>query len=197
MKAIIAVVVLALIGVVALFSLSSGPAVKIDSGVKVIGVSTPVQAHVESSHGVKRVTAYLEQGGTRFPLMEKNEPSHRVFWRKNQPAETVTFEAGKNKAPNLKEGDARIVVEAVADDFRAGTADASIPVKVVLSPPRIVPDDAQHYINQGGMELAVMTPGGSWSEAGVKVGKYTFRSFPLPGHPDQRFAMFAYPWDLD
>ena len=32
--------------------------------------------------------------------------------------------------------------------------------------------------------------------AGVKVGKYTFRSFPLPGHPEQRFAMFAYPWDL-
>ena len=57
-------------------------------------------------------------------------------------------------------------------------------------------DDLQHYINQGGMELVVITPGGSWTEAGVHVGKYTFRSFPLPGHPDQRFAMFAYPWDL-
>ena len=30
----------------------------------------------------------------------------------------------------------------------------------------------------------------------MKVGKYTFRSFPLPGSPEQRFAMFAYPWDL-
>jgi hypothetical protein len=46
------------------------------------------------------------------------------------------------------------------------------------------------------MELVVITPGGSWTESGVKVGKYTFRSFPLPGHPEQRFAMFAYPWDL-
>jgi murein DD-endopeptidase MepM/ murein hydrolase activator NlpD len=67
---------------------------------------------------------------------------------------------------------------------------------VILAPPRVTPDDAQHYINQGGMELATFTPGGSWSEAGVKVGKYTFRSFPLPGRPDQRFAMFAYAWDL-
>src|SRR5260370_26554466 len=46
------------------------------------------------------------------------------------------------------------------------------------------------------MELAVMTPGGSWNEAGVKVGKSSFRSFRLPGRPEQRFSMFAYPWDL-
>ena len=30
----------------------------------------------------------------------------------------VTFEAGKNKAPNLKDGKARLVVEAVSNDFR-------------------------------------------------------------------------------
>jgi hypothetical protein len=42
----------------------------------------------------------------------------------------------------------------------------------------VTPDDAQHYINQGGMELAVMTPGGAWSEAGIKVGKYTFAAPP-------------------
>src|SRR5215471_8622732 len=196
MKLIVAVVVLFVIALGCLFALSSGPAVKVDPSVKVIGLNTPVKAQVESAHGVKRVTAYIEQGGTRFPLMEQTSPSHRIFWRRHQPAESFTFEAGKNKAPNLKEGDARLVVEVVADDFRGGTADASIPVKVVLSPPRVVPDDAQHYINQGGMELAVMTPGGSWTEAGVKVGKYTFRSFPLPGHPEQRFSMFAYPWDL-
>ena len=57
-------------------------------------------------------------------------------------------------------------------------------------------DGLQHYINQGGMELVTFTPSGSWNEAGVRVGKYTFRSFPLPGHPDERFSMFAYPWDL-
>jgi murein DD-endopeptidase MepM/ murein hydrolase activator NlpD len=197
MKILIGSVILAvLIAAGCLFGLSASPGVKIDPSVKVIGVSTPVKAEIQSAHGVKRVSAFIEQRGTRFPLMEQTAPSHRLFWRKNQPVESVTFEAGKNKAPNLKEGDARIVVEAVADDFRSDTTIASVNTKVVLSPPRIVPDDAQHYINQGGMELAVMTPSGSWNEAGVKVGKYTFRSFPLPGHPEQRFSMFAYPWDL-
>src|SRR6185369_7642948 len=47
------------------------------------------------------------------------------------------------------------------------------------------------------MELVTFTVGGSWGEAGAKVGNYQFRSFPLPGKPaEQRFAMFAYPWDL-
>ena len=34
---------------------------------------------------------------------------------------TFTFEAGKTKAPNLKEGKARIVVEAVSNDLRGST----------------------------------------------------------------------------
>jgi murein DD-endopeptidase MepM/ murein hydrolase activator NlpD len=195
MKIIIGVVIVAVVAIASLLMLSSSPAVKIDPPVKMVGVTTPVGVQIASSHGVRRVTAYLDQGGTRFPLLEQTSPSHRLFWRRNQPDQKFTFEAGKNKAPNLKEGDAHLVVEAVADDFRGSSAMASAPVKVILSPPRIVPDAEQHYINQGGMELAVMMPSGSWTEAGVRVGKYTFRSFPLPGHPEQRFAMFAYPWD--
>jgi len=194
-KALIGIFLLAAIGLTALFVISSKTALTI-SEVKVVGLSTPVAAQISNPHGVRKVSAYIEQGATRFPLLEQSSASHRVFVRRNQPAQTVTFDAGKNKAANLKEGDARIVVETVADDFRGHTDSASANVKVVLSPPRVTPDDAQHYINQGGMELAVLTPGGSWTEAGAKVGKYTFRSFPLPGRPEQRFAMFAYPWDL-
>src|ERR1019366_3055118 len=171
MKAIIAIVLLAVISLIALFAMSSNTVLTFSPEVKTVGISTPVTVKIANPHGVRRTAAYIEQGGARFPLTEVKTPAHRFFWRRHQPPQTLAFDAGKNKAPNLKEGDARIVVEAA-------------------------PDDAQHYINQGGMELAVMTPGGSWSEAGVKVGKYTFRSFPLPGHPEQRFAMFAYPWDM-
>jgi murein DD-endopeptidase MepM/ murein hydrolase activator NlpD len=61
-------------------------------------------------------------------------------------------------------------------------------------------DGFQHYINQGGSELVTFTASGYWTEAGVRVGKYTFRSFPMPGQTDsnssQRFSLFAYPWDV-
>ncbi len=49
---------------------------------------------------------------------------------------------------------------------------------MVLAPPRVIPDEAQHYINQGGMELVTFTASGSWNEAGVRVGKYSFPQFP-------------------
>ena len=44
------------------------------------------------------------------------------------------------------------------------------------------------------------TASGYWTEAGVRVGKYTFRSFPMPGKNDpnasERFSLFAFPWDV-
>jgi hypothetical protein len=195
-KAIIVIALLVAVGTATLFFMSSSSVLTLKPEVKVIGLVTPVTVQIANPHGVRRVSAWLEQNGARFPLLEQSSPAHRFVWRRNQPPQTVAFEAGKNKAPNLKEGDARLAVEAVSDDLRGRTDSASSTVKVVLAPPRVTPDDAQHYINQGGMELVTFTPVGSWSEAGVKVGKYTFRSFPLPGRPDQRFAMFAYPWDL-
>ena len=153
--------------------------------------------HIENPHGVRRVQAFIEQNGAQYPLLDQTAKSTRLLWKRNEAPVTVTFDAGKAKAPNLKEGKARIVVEAVSNDLRGSTDTASTDVNVVLTAPRVIPDDLQHYINQGGMELVTFNATGSWNEAGVKVGKYTFRSFPLPGKgPEQRFSMFAYSWEL-
>jgi Peptidase family M23 len=195
-KVIIAVVVVVIAAVVALFFGMSTNTVATVSTADVIGAATPVTVKLVNPHGVRSVTARLEQDGKQYPLFEEKSPSRRILWKRHEPARIVTFEAGKNKAPELKEGPANLVVETVSNDLRASTDSTSKKVNVVLAPPRVMADDLQHYINQGGMELVTITPGGSWTEAGVRAGKYTFRSFPLPGHPDQRFAMFAYPWDL-
>ncbi len=197
MKAIIAAVLLVAVIAVAFLAMSTSPVVGVNPPVKTVGIGTPVTATITNPHGVRRVTAWMEQNGARYPLYEEKTPARRFFWSRHQPPRTVTFEAGKNKAPNLKEGKARIVVEAVSNDLRGSSNSAAYEVDVVLAPPRVAPDGLQHYINQGGMELVTFVPSGSWSEAGARVGKYTYRSFPLPGKPaDQRFSMFAYPWDL-
>src|SRR5262245_29308283 len=164
--------------------------------VSVVGVSTPVTVQVANPHGTRVVRARIEQNGTSFPLYEESAPATRVWWKRKEAPRSITFDAGKQKAAGLKEGKARVVVETVSNDLRGATDTASTEVTVVLAPPRVIADDLQHYINQGGMELVVITPSGSWTDSGVRVGKYSFRSFPLPGHPEQRFAMFAYPWDL-
>jgi hypothetical protein len=196
-KAIIIVVSLLIIGTISLFVMSGHTTVSINPPVKTIGASTPVTVQAANPHGVRHIAAYLEQGGQRSLLLDQSSPSTRFMWHRHEPAKTYTFEAGKTKAPNLKEGKARIVVETTSNDMRGSTDTAATDVDVILAAPRVIADEYQHYINQGGMELVTFSASGSYNESGVKVGKYTFRSFPLPGKgPGERFAMFGYPWDL-
>jgi murein DD-endopeptidase MepM/ murein hydrolase activator NlpD len=194
---LIVIPVLLIAGVIALFAMSGQSVVALDPAVSSIGVSTPVSVKVTNPHGVRQVRAFVEQEGGRVQLFETTAPATRLWWKRAEAPRTFSFEAGKNKAPNLKEGKARLIVEAVSNDLRGRTDSTAAEVTVVLAPPRVIADDLQHYINQGGMELVTFSASGSWNEAGARTGKYSFRSFPLPGKsPDQRFAMFAYPWDL-
>ena len=197
MKVLIPVIALVVIAAIALpLLMSSHTELGMSPPVTSVGVSTPITVHVTNPHGVRRVSAYLEQNGAQYPVYEQTAPAHHLLWDRHVPPASVTFEAGKKKAPNLKDGKARLVVEAVSNDFRGSTDEVSSDVTVVLSAPRVVPDDLQHYINQAGMELVTFTPSGSWNQAGVRVGPHSFRSYPLPGRSDQRFSMFAYAWDL-
>ena len=197
MKAIIIVVGLVVIGMVSLFVMSGHTTLSMNPAVKTVGITTPVVVQASNPHGVRHFTAWLEQGGQRFPLIDQSSPSTRLFWSRHEAPKTFTFVAGKEKAANLKEGKAQIVVEAVSNDMRGSTDTLTDDVDVILAAPRVVADEEQHYINQGGMELVTFTASGNYNESGVKVGKYTFRSFPLPGKSaGERFAMFGYPWDL-
>jgi len=106
-KAIIALVLLVIVGVVSLFVVSNHTTLNI-SPVKVIGESTPVSVTATNSHGVRHLAVWLEQNGTRYPLLEQHTTSKRVFLNRHEPPQTITFGAGRAKAPNLKEGKAKL-----------------------------------------------------------------------------------------
>lgn len=198
MKKFVAVLALLLVAVLcALFALSHRTTLALDPGVKVIGAATPVTVKLDNPSGVKRVAAFLEQNGQRYLVFEERQPASRFFfWRHKQAPREVKFTAGQKQAPNVKEGKARFLVAAEAADLRGASDEVSRDVEVILRPPTVVADGLQHYINQGGCELVRFTPGGYWTESGVRVGKYTFRSFPVPGSPNERFSLFGFPWDL-
>ena len=180
-----------------LFWFSGHTALEIRNPPAAVGETTPVTIVAANPHGVRTLTAYVEQGGTRQQVFTQNAPAVRFLWKRHQPPQTFTFDIGKSKAPQIKEGKLRLVVEAVSNDFRASTDSTSHEFDVVLAPPRVSADGLEHIIYQGSMELVLLTTGGSVTDSGVRVGSYTFRSFPLPGHgPDQRFCMFGYPWDV-
>src|ERR1700691_4607543 len=169
-----------------------------DRPVKVIGASTPVRVEITGPYGLRRVTAVLEQSGARYIVYDQHNPARRLlFMRLREAPHPIGFPAGKQQAPALKAGRATLIVEAQSNDFLGRTTSASFDLDVVLEPPRLAVDEAQHYINQGGSELVTFTVSGDWSEAGVKLGPYIFRSFPMPGRPkNERFSLFGFPWDL-
>lgn len=200
-KLIAAVVGLVVLFFASAFLMSKSPTVQVEPAVKAIGMSTPVNVRLDSPHGVRQITAYVDQNGKRFKVFEENQPARRnSFFRDSEQARTVTIPVGKQVAGELQDGKATLIIEAKANDFAARTASWSSPVDVNTRPPVVSADGAQHYINQGGSELVTFNVSGYWTEAGVRVGRYTFRSFPMPGQKDpnasQRFSLFAFPWDV-
>ena len=169
---------------------------KIDPPVKVIGYKTPVHIHAVNSHGVRFLTVTIEQDGKSSDTRVAQAVSQHIFAEHNVAPLDVTAEIGKLSAPALHDGKARVVISAVSNDFLGRTSKQAFDVDVMTEAPRVAADGAQHYINQGGSELVTFTPSGAWTEAGVKVGDYTFRSFPLPNQKGQYFSLFAMFWDL-
>ena len=177
--ALLMLVVLIATPIATLFFLSSHTKLAFGPQTKDIGVNTPVAVRVSNPHGVRRFTASIEQNGASTALMEAQKPAHRLkFWLAQVPEQEVDFNAGSKEAPNLKEGKARLVVEAQSNDFRGVTDTIATEVDVVLRPPSVATDGFQHYINQGGSEMVLFTPSGSWSEAGVRVGHDTYPQLP-------------------
>jgi murein DD-endopeptidase MepM/ murein hydrolase activator NlpD len=198
-KLILLLPILILIAIlVALVLISSATAVSVDPTLKTIGTETPVKLHIAAPHGTRNVTGFLEQNNTRYKVYESTEPAHRfLFWRKSQPARDVTFPAGKKQAQAIQDGPARLIVETTSNDLRGATTVVTRDVEINTRPLTLAVDSLQHYINQGGSELVTFTVSGYWTEAGVRVGNYTFRSFALPGKtPSERFSLFAFPWDV-
>jgi murein DD-endopeptidase MepM/ murein hydrolase activator NlpD len=159
--------------------------VAVDPPVKVIGFDTPLELHLTNKHGVKSVAVNVEQDGKSYA-----EPAP------NAATGALAVKVGKQTVPALHDGKARVVISAVSNDLRHKTTTDAFDVDVMTVAPRVVADGVQHYINQGGSEMATFTPSGAWTEAGVRVGDRTFRSFPLPDHPGQYFSLFAFSWNL-
>ncbi len=199
MKTLLVIVFLALLLCAAplVYLVSSNETVlKLENPPKVIAFQTPVTVRAENSHGLRWITLGVTQDGKTTETRIAQAKEQSIFPKRNVPPEIVRTNVGKQSTPSLHDGKAKITITAVSNDFRGKSTSVSFDVDVMTEPPRVSADGDQHYINQGGSEMVTFTPGGAWTEAGVKIGDNTFRSFPLPGHPGQYFSLFAFSWQL-
>jgi murein DD-endopeptidase MepM/ murein hydrolase activator NlpD len=166
---------------------------KLAQPVSAIGTETPVRVQADDPHGIKSFSASVEQDGQTASV-------YKDATKSAQKTRIYSFTAGKKQASFLKEGPAKLIVEAKSNDFRGSTTKLAEDIQVELRPPSIVADGRQHYINQGGAELVLLDLGGNWKDAGVRVANYSAGTFPMPGQPDNsssRFSLFPYPWDVN
>lgn len=174
------------------------PQIEVDPALKAIGAATPVRIRVSDANGIRSFQAKIEQKGRTFGALEHKRIAPRwKFWRPREPVRVFEFVAGRKVFPGLEDGAARLVLEAKSDDWRGATTVTAVDLSVRSVPPALSADGAQHYINQGGSELVVITAGAEATDAGTRVGPYQFRSWRLPGGAaGARFSLFAYPYDV-
>ena len=183
---LIAVVVVLLLVVVLR---SSPPAVELVTPVTVFGQATSISVHVHDRHGVRRVAAFVEQNGTRYQVWEDEQrsPLMDTMW---------TFTAGVKTTPQLKDGKAKLMVEASSNGLLRKTGRWQAEMTVVTRPPSVSADSDQHYLYLGMADLATFTASGTWTAAGVRVGDEKFRAWPMPDGKPGMFSLYAFAWNM-
>ncbi|MGA3045493.1 MAG: M23 family metallopeptidase [Terracidiphilus sp.] len=189
-KVILAVIVIALLLAVAvpLFR-SATPVLDLAFPVASIGQRTPITVHVSDPRGVRKAAAFVEQNGARFQVWEQTQPSRSTD-------STWNFVVGAKTAPQLKDGKAKLIVEATSNDLLGKTAHLERDVTVVTQPPTVSVDSEQHYLYLGMADLVTFNVSGSWTAAGVRVGDQTYRAWPMPGGKPGVFSLFAFAWNM-
>jgi murein DD-endopeptidase MepM/ murein hydrolase activator NlpD len=188
-SSIVALKLLSLSLLIALAGCGGKPAIDVPASLTSIGQATPVTVHVQDRHGVSKLTATLEQNGASYPAWQSTATT-------KDADSTFNFTVGAKTTPQLKEGKAKLIVEATSGGLGHGSARVEREVTVVTQPPTVSADSDQHYLYRGMADLATLSVTGSYTAAGVRVGDQSFRAWPMPSGKPGMFSLYAFAWNM-
>jgi murein DD-endopeptidase MepM/ murein hydrolase activator NlpD len=145
--------------------------------------------HVSDPRGVRKLQASVEQNGVRYQVWDVDQPSSATNG-------TWNFTAGVKSTPQLKDGKAKLVIEATSNDLLRKTGRWERDITVVTQPPVVSVDSDQHYLYLGMADLATFNISGAWTDAGIRVGDQNFRAWSMPGGKPGFFSLFAFAWNM-
>jgi len=183
------ILILVLLPIAILTARSATPVVNLPVQISSLGQATPITIHVGDPRGVRKVAAFVEQNGARFSILEL----HQAI---SAPDSTWSFVAGVKSMPQLRDGKAKLIIEATSNDLLRKTTHFESDVMVVTQPPTVSVDSEQHYLYLGMADLATFSVSGNFASAGVRVGDQIFRSWPMPGGKPGQFSLFAFAWNM-
>ncbi len=200
---LIAIVAVVFVGLAA-FRAGPSPEITIASALPGIGKRTAIEIAVrEPRRGLSDVRIEFVQGDRVEPIDARSYTPLQPweFWGERTAEDGFVFDVGSETLGKLREEPATIRVIA----SRAGAwlrfpqpAVEELTLDVKLRPPVLQVTSSFTYVKQGGCEAVVYTVGESAVRDGVQAGEWFFPGFPLPqGGSQQRFALFAAPYDLE
>ena len=194
--ALVIFVVVILLPIALLLLFSATPTVQVQPLVTALGTATPLTIVAGDPHGVRKLAVSIEQHGEYYGAFEAKQPPRRIFWQRGVPDGVWNVVLGTKTIPQLKDGKARVIIEVTSNDFRGKTVRLDREVIVVTRPPVLTVDSGQHYLYLGMADLVTFNVTGNWTEAGVRVGGQTFRSWPMPDGKPGLFSLFAFAWNM-
>ena len=184
---------------------AEGPLVEIRQPERFIGQSSALEIMAQAPQGIfTQLDVTLEQGDRSFPVFSLNQPAQATTRQESAERLYVMRRVGKQTIPELRSGDARIVVRAsrpVLYGIRQAASTTARDVQVRLEPPRVGVLSRFHYINHGGAEFVVYSAAPADTTSGVRVGDVEYPGFPGSSvgikDPSVHVAFFALLPDQD
>lgn len=178
---------------------STLPVVEVAGGFpRALGAATPMRVRWTNAHGARQVTVTVEQDGARTAVFTQAVAARRfAFARMAEAPGEAAFSITKAAIPGLKPGKATVTVEVASNDLRGQVARLSRELPVVLEKPRVTANEKPVLLRRGGTGAVIFTVGGGWSEAGLRVGRFVFPSWPSKGQPERRVCLFTFPPEVD
>jgi murein DD-endopeptidase MepM/ murein hydrolase activator NlpD len=186
---------------------AAGPEITIDQPARLVGQETPLSVGVTAPEGnLIRLDVVIEQGELRHPLFSLPGTEGATLSQEAEDRVRVTSTVGRRRIQQLRNGPARIIVNAeraVLFGLRRAESEVEQDVTVRLSPPVVSVVSLHHFINHGGSEVVVYRVTPAEAQSGVRVGDLTYPSYPAEGagiagaDASLRVAFFALLWDQD
>jgi murein DD-endopeptidase MepM/ murein hydrolase activator NlpD len=183
------VLLVIVVPIVIIVARSATPVLDLPNQISTIGQATPMSVHVRDARGVRRVSASVEQNGASYQVWQMADPV------KTKEA-TWNFTAGVKTTPQLKDGKAKLIIEATSNDLLHKSARVERDITVVTQPPTVSVDSDQHYLYVGMADLTSFNVSGAYTSAGVRVGDQSYRSWPMPAGKPGLFSLFAFAWNM-
>jgi len=181
------------------------PAVELETDRAAVGKATTVMARfTEPNHGLGRIRLELVQGDRVEVLDERSLVRGSLLpWSGDRGTGEAVLTAVVGTSVFDWLGDGDVVLRATAERSmgylrRAESVIRELQLPVRLRPPRLELLSSQHYGQQGGSGAVVYRVGETAIRSGVRAGMHESLGSPREGwDPNDRFAIYALPWNLD